>query len=111
MLIGSDGPVVIDWTNATRGDPAADVARTRLMVRLGDLPPGSPALVRQLNRFGRRYFGRAYLRSYRAEHPVDTAVLDRWEIVRAADRVSEGIEVEIPSLLELLERAYRDASG
>lgn len=110
VLIGPKGPVVIDWTNATRGDPAADVARTRLMIRLGDLPPGTPALIRQLNRFGRRYFGWAYLRSYRAARPVDLAVLDRWEIVRAADRVSEGIDAEIPSLLELLETARRDAS-
>jgi len=111
VLIGPHGPVVIDWTNATRGDPAADVARTRLMIRLGDLPPGAPALIRQLNRFGRRYFGWAYLRSYRAERRVDVAALDRWEIVRAADRAAEGIDVELPALIALLEGARREACG
>jgi aminoglycoside phosphotransferase (APT) family kinase protein len=42
VLVGAAGPVVIDWANATRGDPMADFARTRLMLRLGDVPPGVP---------------------------------------------------------------------
>jgi aminoglycoside phosphotransferase (APT) family kinase protein len=111
VLVGSNGPVVIDWSNATRGDPAADVARTRLMLRMGDLPPGSSALIRRLSRLCRGCFAWGYLRSYRSHASVDTAVLDRWEIVRAADRISEGIEVEIPALVELLDRAQRTAAG
>jgi aminoglycoside phosphotransferase (APT) family kinase protein len=107
VLFGSSGPVIIDWTNATRGDPAADVARTRLMLRVGDLPPGSSALLRRVDRLGRGYFAWAYLRSYRKHAPMDDALLDRWEVVRAADRISEGIEPEIPTLVELLERTER----
>jgi aminoglycoside phosphotransferase (APT) family kinase protein len=105
VVLARAGPVVIDWSNVTRGHPAADVARTRLMFRLGDLPPGSPPLLRALERHGRGAFVRLYLRRYGRKHPLDRALLDRWEIVRAADRFSEGIEAEYPALRALLERA------
>jgi aminoglycoside phosphotransferase (APT) family kinase protein len=32
VLVAQDGPVVIDWTNARAGDPAADVALTWLIL-------------------------------------------------------------------------------
>jgi hypothetical protein len=32
VLLGPDGPVIIDWMNASAGPPEADVARTRLVV-------------------------------------------------------------------------------
>jgi aminoglycoside phosphotransferase (APT) family kinase protein len=108
VLLAPGGPVVIDWSNVTRGHPAADVARTRLMFRLGDLPPGSPALIRALERYGRGAFVRLYLRHYARERRFEPTLLDQWEIVRAADRFSEGIEPEYPALHALLERA---ASG
>lgn len=42
-MMGSwTSPVVVDWGDAARGDPLADVARTRLIQRAGELPPWSP---------------------------------------------------------------------
>nr|WP_281374203.1 phosphotransferase [Sphingobium fontiphilum] len=35
MLIASSGPVAIDWSKAMIGDPAADAARTALLIRYG----------------------------------------------------------------------------
>jgi aminoglycoside phosphotransferase (APT) family kinase protein len=40
VLIGPDGPVVIDWTNAARGDPAVDVALTWVLMTAGEIPAG-----------------------------------------------------------------------
>jgi hypothetical protein len=34
------GPIVIDWTNARRGDPAVDVALTWALMVAGDVPRG-----------------------------------------------------------------------
>jgi len=34
------GPVVIDWLDANRGDPAADVARTPMLISIGETPDG-----------------------------------------------------------------------
>lgn len=106
VLMTADGPVVIDWTNAVRGDPMADVARTRLMLGLGELPPGSPPLVRVAAAAGRGVFGHLYLRAYRRAGHLDSALVDRWEPVRAADRLGEGIEGERDALLEVCRRGF-----
>jgi hypothetical protein len=63
-----------------------------------------PALVRLIQAYGRGAFFRLYLRAYKRARPIDAGLVDRWEIVRAADRMMEGIEPERPALLELLER-------
>jgi Ser/Thr protein kinase RdoA (MazF antagonist) len=36
-----DARVIIDWGDASRGTPAADVARTLLLLRMGELPPNT----------------------------------------------------------------------
>ena len=40
VLIGADGPVVIDWTNAGRGDAVVDVALAQLLIASGAIPGG-----------------------------------------------------------------------
>jgi aminoglycoside phosphotransferase (APT) family kinase protein len=110
VLLGRHGPAVIDWTDATRGDPAGDLARTRLLLQLGTVQEYMPALVRRLQAFGRGAFYRSYLRAYERARPVDAALVDQWEIVRAADRIYEGIEAERATLLALLERRATEAN-
>ncbi|MBI4570957.1 MAG: phosphotransferase, partial [Chloroflexi bacterium] len=95
--------VVIDWTNATRGDPAADFARSLLLGRLGELPPGAPLLIRAGAKFARRLLLDSYVRSYRRNGRLDAALATRWEAPVAAARLREGIESENPKLLRLLE--------
>jgi aminoglycoside phosphotransferase (APT) family kinase protein len=108
VLLGTRGPAVIDWTNATRGDPAGDLARTRLLLQVGAVQEYMPTLIRRLHAFGRGAFNRRYLREYERARPVDAALVDRWEIVRAAERMSEGIEPERLALLDLLERRVKE---
>lgn len=100
--------VIIDWTAATRGDPEADRARTRLMVRMGELPPGSPILVQVLAKLGRRALLAAYDRGYRgARASVDRERATRWEVPVAAARLVDDVESERPGLLEFLRRRMR----
>ena len=40
VMIGPEGPVVIDWTGACRGDPAVDVALAWVLMTAGDVPTG-----------------------------------------------------------------------
>src|SRR3990170_3632856 len=105
ILMAGDEPVLIDWTNATRGDAAADVARTRMIIRPGEAPPGSPFVLRALALVGRNLLLSQYLRSYRRLRPLDMDAIRRWEIPIAAARLAEGIEEEVPRLLAFLERA------
>ncbi len=40
VLIGPNGPVVIDWPNAARGDPASDVSLAWVLMEAGEVPGG-----------------------------------------------------------------------
>jgi aminoglycoside phosphotransferase (APT) family kinase protein len=104
-------PVLIDWTNVTRGDPAADFARTNLMIRLGDVPPGSPLVIRYGAIVARGLMRSSYVRAYRRARPLDMALAARWEIPVMAARMAEGIESENPKLIRLLEKRRKTAEG
>ena len=53
VIMTSRGPVVIDWTNAVRGDPPLDVAVTWALMSCGEIPGGG-AKVAVLGRFRAR---------------------------------------------------------
>jgi aminoglycoside phosphotransferase (APT) family kinase protein len=104
-LLGEwDAPVIIDWGDASRGDPVADVARTRLLHRFGELPDGMSAALQRLAKVGRGVLVGRYSRIYEKARRVDKTQLRRWEVVRAAARFYEGIESEYASLTKFLER-------
>jgi hypothetical protein len=66
-------------------------------------------MMRHMQALGRGAFFRSYVRAYERARPIDTELVDTWEIVRAADRIFEGIDAERPALLELLEHRLRVA--
>jgi aminoglycoside phosphotransferase (APT) family kinase protein len=107
VLVAADRTSVIDWTNASRGVPEADVARTALLLRYADPLPGTPPLRRGLMAAGRSVFARAYMRAYGGGSPRPPGRLDSWTVVNAAARLAEGIEAEQPALSAVLERAWR----
>ena len=109
IMMQGDDPVVIDWTAVARGDPAADFARTRLMLRIGELPPGTPMVMRALTAVGRGVLWRLYDREYRRYRSPDMSIVERWQTVRLADRLVEGIEEERPALLKLARAAVNSA--
>jgi aminoglycoside phosphotransferase (APT) family kinase protein len=100
-----DAPVIIDWGSATRGNPVADVARTELLHRFGELPPGSTGLLRVVAKVGRGLLVSRYMRAYRRRRAVDRRALTQWTHVMAAARFIEGIEAEYEPLTRFLERA------
>lgn len=106
LLDAPTGPTLIDWTNATRGDPTYDVARTVLMLRLGEVPPGAPLVIRTLAVVGRGALWRRYRRTYRRGGGLDDDALHRWTLVAAAGRLTEEIESERADLLRVLSTAF-----
>jgi thiamine kinase len=88
---------VIDWTAASRGDPAADVARSRLIIRYGAVGPDATAAVRALARVGRRLLWQGYERTY----PVERARVDAWFPVMATARLAEDIAEERATVLRI----------
>lgn len=103
MMSGAE-PVVVDWSNVTRGDPSADVARTWMMHQFGSLPPGTGMMLRVMAAVGRRLLVDSYLRAYRRERPLDMKLVRRWAFVRAGDRLAEDIAEERPALLRFLKK-------
>jgi aminoglycoside phosphotransferase (APT) family kinase protein len=103
-------PVIIDWGDASRGAPAADVGRTLLLLRMGELPPDTPAPMRALTAVGRGMLARRYLAVYRRHAIEKPSQLDDWLFVRAAARFNEELEMEYPRLLKLLAESPRTAT-
>ena len=64
ILLSSEGPRIIDWSTATRGDPVVDVGRTCVLFESANLPPDSPGHTRFLLAVARRLLHRTYLKRY-----------------------------------------------
>ena len=89
VILGADGPMIVDWFDASRGDPIADVARSSVTL-LGDvtnppahLPGSDPATL--------AVFTDAYLERLREHVAIDDELLARWQAVSAAGRIAEGV--------------------
>lgn len=106
VLLAADRTAVIDWAAAARGVPAADHARTLLLLRWADPLPATPTISRWLIAAGRSLLTRRYARTYQLGAPPSPQV-ESWLLVHAAARLSEGIPDEQATLTGLLERADR----
>lgn len=79
ILITRDGPVVIDWSNARRGDPSYDVADTWVLLGSAE-PDTSSAAERMVVAAGRRLFLSWFLRGVdreAARRAIPAAVAQR----------------------------------
>lgn len=110
VLVAADRVSVIDWVGAARGVPEADHARTLLLLRRAVPLPGTPALSRALMATGRSVFAHGYTRAYTGGSPRPLRQVDSWLIVRTAARLSEGIDIERPTLIDLLDRSRQTAT-
>ena len=101
IIMSSRGPIIIDWMDVTQGNPLADVARTCLLLRMGEVP--SFMARRWLINSVRALFHSIYLRRYLRLRPGSREEIDAWELPVAAARLSEDIPEEEPRLLALVE--------
>jgi aminoglycoside phosphotransferase (APT) family kinase protein len=94
IIMASDGPVIIDWFDAARGDRVADIARTSLLMSTrahgqtgpGHLPGAEPDIL-DLARD-------SYLEAISDLIAPDPDDVRRWEAVVAVARVAEGIAID-----------------
>jgi Ser/Thr protein kinase RdoA (MazF antagonist) len=85
-------PIIIDWPDAARGYPLADVARTSLLIRAGGLP--EQPVLRFLIGLFRNTFHRIYLSTYFKHSPSSRGELKTWLLPVTFVRLSENIESE-----------------
>jgi Ser/Thr protein kinase RdoA (MazF antagonist) len=98
VILSPRGPVVLDWIDATRGHPHADVARTVILLRNGYLHvPRGP--LRAASRIAIAFMVTAYLGRYVAATGASRRRIKLWLAPVAAARLAEGIGVERDALL------------
>lgn len=111
IILTADGPVIIDFPNATRGHPLADFARTLVLFEGAAPPPDTSPWGRVLVRLGRKIMLWAYRSGYRSRVTVDDTALARWRVVALAHRLTERVPEERVQLLRMLSRALRAAGA
>ena len=100
VIVSRDGPVLVDWFDACRGDRVADVARSSLTLLShgattpSHLPGSDPHTLAVLTQ--------AYLSRLQASLDIPPSLLSRWQAVNAAARLAEGMSRE--PLLEVWRR-------
>jgi uncharacterized protein (TIGR02172 family) len=104
VLMTRAGPIIIDWGTASSGHPLADVARTALLLQVGELP--SSHLNRWLLASARAFVRRAYLRRYLRLGHSSERDLAAWRLPIAVARLGEGIAGERAKLSQLIAAAY-----
>ncbi len=93
ILMSPRGPIIIDWSTATCGNPVADVARTSSLFDWGELPVRTPWPQRTLFHLSRRLVQQLYLHRYlqirggtlaeiRAWLPAQKAARSAWRTSR-----------------------------
>jgi aminoglycoside phosphotransferase (APT) family kinase protein len=105
VLLASAGPVIVDWFDASRGDPIADVARSSVTLLSDGADP--PRHLPGADRATLDVLTRAYLTRLREKLQIDDELLGRWQAVNAVARMAEG--VPRAALVEVWERFERAA--
>ena len=108
VIMSERGPMIIDWNLACAGNPLSDVARTSLLLTLGEVP-GFMARRRLIEAF-RGLAHRLYLKRYMKLNVNVGDELKAWELPVAAARLSEDIEdmsEERAKLLALVKSSIR----
>lgn len=107
VMMTAAGQVVLDWMTARAGQPAADVARTVMMLRFGPVLNAS-WLMRLLTNLLRGIFLRAYRRRYfELNRAVTAAAVDAWLPPVALARLAENIPGEKEKLQAFLHAAFK----
>jgi aminoglycoside phosphotransferase (APT) family kinase protein len=101
IIMTPHGPVVIDWMTAVRGNPLTDVARSSVILRLGDPLPGTRGI--WLINLLRGQLYSTYLGRYQQLCSITQRDVDAWQLPVAAARLNEKIPAEKNKLLRLVE--------
>lgn len=80
ILLTRRGPVVIDWSCASRGHPLGDVAGTSMLFEVASLPEGSPMHIRVLFKCSRALLHAAYLKRYFQLRPGTRREINEWRL-------------------------------
>lgn len=102
VVLTENGPVLIDWIDASLGSPPADVARASILA-MGEV--GTPGLMSFAERIALGWGHRLYRKRYFKLRQGGEGEYSRWLPIVAAARLSEGIAELAPWLTAQAEDA------
>jgi aminoglycoside phosphotransferase (APT) family kinase protein len=88
VILARDGPMLVDWFDASRGEAIADIARSLLLLGNGASPP------QHLPGADRGTLGDltdAYVARLREALDLEPQLLARWHAINAVARLAEGM--------------------
>lgn len=92
ILLTKDGPMIIDWVEATKGPAVADFARTYLLISTSSPSSGTKA---ELYREAKNKFLSVYKESYLKRNPIAESDIETWIPLVAGARLSEKMDNSI----------------
>jgi aminoglycoside phosphotransferase (APT) family kinase protein len=105
VMLSARGPVVIDWTNASRGQALSDISLTYVLLTCPQMP--APRAIQVLARPAREFLARTFARRYRG--PAFDARLALAAEMKALD--PNMLPAEVAACRRLAVRAGRKAEG
>jgi aminoglycoside phosphotransferase (APT) family kinase protein len=111
ILLDGETASIIDWNNATLGNPEADLAEYVLMIRYASLPSGTPPAVARLFEAARAPSIRLFLDEYERLSGLGFTDIEPWLVPIAARKLAvDGItEAETQQLIAEVERGIPTA--
>lgn len=100
VIMTNSGPVIIDWNNATSGNPLADVAQTCMLLTMGEVI--APGAIKWLLGLIRKRAHQVYLRRYIELANVRPEDIEQWTVPVMAARLAEASESERAQLVARL---------
>jgi aminoglycoside phosphotransferase (APT) family kinase protein len=109
VIMTAGGPRVIDWFDATAGNPAGDLARTCLLLQYARMPRASEGERRVFEALREKFLD-AYLARYRILMPEASHALVEWFLPIAGARLAEPIGApERTALLKVIDSLLAEA--
>ena len=107
IMVDGNRLVVIDWVNAKRGHPLADVARTLVMLQYGVTPDAGRIEQFVINRMRQRFIN-GYLAQYCKVQSVHYDDIKAWIPPVATARLCEEIESDVKILPSVIETTLNE---
>ena len=106
ILICAKEAKVIDWFNASSGNPLGDVARTCLIIRTPYMPPGISKLIIKISRIIKHFIYSSYIKKYIKISKSNVEDIDKWMLPIAAARLRDKVPGEEKWLLDIIIKEY-----
>jgi Predicted aminoglycoside phosphotransferase len=106
LIVNGEDTYILDWMTAAAGVPAADVARTLLLLKDVTLPDEIPGIIRFLIQIQRKKMAKIYLKEYMRLSGLTKDEINIWRPVIAGARMMERIPVaERKYLIKIVNQA------